>query len=265
MADITVRKLRLDFEECQPPNEIDLDFPDEDLLVALGAFGISLTMPYLEPYLIRTMKVALPQIKDESLANDVRLFSQQEGHHFRNHMKYNEHLRARFAPDVAAQLVAIEQDLEADYQRFTRDESLRFNVAYAEGFEALTCGLALASAEHRAFPRLPAADLFAWHMAEEIEHRTVAFDLFEHLVGSYTYRIRAGCWAQWHYLRTVDRFVRVIATALGRKLTLQFRPLERAVLRNYVRTLSPRYNPANIEIPPVVDELLEEYARRAAR
>ena len=265
MADITVRKMRFDFAECQPPNKIDFDFADEDAVVALGALGISLTMPYLEPYLIRTMKVAIPKIEDETLAEDVRHFSQQEGHHFRNHMKYNEHLRAQFEPDVAAQILAIENSLEADYQRFTREESFRFNVAYSEGFEAMTCSAALASAEHGAFVRIPATDLFAWHMAEEIEHRTVAFDVFEYFDGSYTYRVRMGCWSQWHYLRYVDRFARVIAAALGRKLSFPFRPLERTVLRNYLRTLSPRYNPANIVIPPVVAGLLAEYSERAAQ
>ena len=58
--------------------------------------GVSLTMPYLEPYLIRTMKVALGEIRDEQLAEDVRRFSQQEGHHFRNHMKFNEEVFEAF-------------------------------------------------------------------------------------------------------------------------------------------------------------------------
>lgn len=261
MADITVRKLRLNFDS---PNEIDLDVPDADFPIALGTLGISLTMPYLEPYLIRTMKVALKQIEDETLAEDVRHFSQQEGHHFRNHIKFNEHVRAYFSNDVATEIRAIENALEADYQRFTKEESLRFNVAYAEGFEALTCGMALASAEHAVFERLPGQELFAWHMAEEIEHRTVAFDVFEYLVGNYFYRLRAGCWSQWHYVRTIDRFVRLMAKALDRKLVYSWRPLEKTTVRNYLRTLSPRYNPADIEVPKEVDGLLKKYAALAA-
>lgn len=221
-------------------------------------------MPYLEPYLIRTMQVALQHIDDEALAEDVRHFSQQEGHHFRNHIKFNEHVRAHFSNEVAAQLRAIEDALEADYQRFTQEESLRFNVTYAEGFEAFTCGMALASTEHAVFERLPGQELFAWHLAEEIEHRTVAFDVFEHLVGNYSYRIRAGCWSQWHYVRTVDRFVRVMAKALDRKLVYSWRPLEKTAARNYLRTLSPRYNPANIDVPAGIEGLLEKYAEIAA-
>ncbi|MBW2244566.1 MAG: metal-dependent hydrolase, partial [Deltaproteobacteria bacterium] len=80
MADITVRKIRFDFEE-----PFDLDQDGEELGMLLSAMGLSLTMPHLEPYLIRTMKVALKEITDPVLAEDVRRFSQQEGHHFRNH------------------------------------------------------------------------------------------------------------------------------------------------------------------------------------
>ena len=75
MADITVRKIRFAFD-----GPIDFDVPDDDLAMMLGALGLSMTMPYLEPYLIRTMKVAIKQISDPVLAEDARRFSQQEGH-----------------------------------------------------------------------------------------------------------------------------------------------------------------------------------------
>ena len=53
MADITVRKIRFGFDE-----PIDFDGSDEMLGAILGPLALSMTMPYLEPYLIRTMKVA---------------------------------------------------------------------------------------------------------------------------------------------------------------------------------------------------------------
>ncbi len=83
MAEITVRNLRFDFDE-----PIDFDVSDQAFATIVGALGLSMTMPYLEPYLIRTMKVAIKQITDSTLAEDARRFSQQEGHHFRNHALY---------------------------------------------------------------------------------------------------------------------------------------------------------------------------------
>ena len=260
MADITVRKIRFSFDE-----PFDFDVPDEHLAAMLPPLGLSMTMPYLEPYLIRTMKVALRQITEAELAEDARRFSQQEGHHYRNHALLNDQLRGKFDDATAAALRAIESNLEADYQRFTRTKSLRFNLAYAEGFEAMTCALALAAAEHGAFDdeRLPGGEVWAWHMAEEIEHRTVAFDVYGHLVGSYPYRILVGTWAQWHYVSYIGRFARCMATGLGRKPVGLRPPVQRAALRNYLRTWSPRYDPAKIEVPAGVQALLDRYSALA--
>ncbi len=261
MADITVRKLRFDFAD-----PIDLDMSDEDLGEVLPALGLSMTMPYLEPYLIRTMKVALKSITNPELAADVRHFSQQEGHHYRNHAEFNVKIRDYFDDTTAAELVSIEEALEADYQRFTREKSLRFNVTYAEGFEAMTCAGALAMAEHGLFDpgsTPPGGELWAWHMAEEIEHRTVAFNVFEELVGSYPYRIFIGSWSQYHYLSYIGRFAKCMANALGRPLVRVHRPMQRTAIRRYLKTWNPRYNPAEIDMPQGVEELLTRFSAMA--
>ncbi len=259
MAEITVRNLRFDFD-----TPIDLDVSDEALGTMLPALGLSMTMPYLEPYLIRTMKVAIKQITDPILAEDARRFSQQEGHHFRNHALFNDRIRAHFDDATAERLRGIEADLEADYQRYSQEKSLRWNCASAEGFEAMTCAGALAMAEHGAFEddtMMPGGELWSWHMAEEIEHRTVAFGVFEHLVGSYFYRIVFGTWAQWHYVSYIGRFASCMAESLGRKPKRSASGMQRAALRRYLRTWSPWYDPAKIEIPDGVQELLTKYSK----
>ena len=97
-------------------------------------------------------------------------------------------------------------------------------------------------------------------MAEEIEHRTVAFDVYEHLIGSYVYRILRGTWSQWHYVSYIRRFATCMAGGLGRKPVRRSGPLERTARRNYLRTWSPRYHPAKIEIPDGVQALLDRYS-----
>ncbi len=261
MADITVRKIRFAFEES-----IDFDRSDAELSMLLPMLALSMTMPYLEPYLIRTMREALKHISDPVLAEDARRFSQQEGHHYRNHAAFNEQIRRQFSQADADGLRAIEAALEADYQRFTREKLLRFNVGYAEGFEAMTCASALAMAEHGSFAEasmIPGGEIWAWHMAEEIEHRTVAFGVYEHLVGSYFYRITVGTWSQWHFLSYVRRFARCMAGALDRKLIISRSPMNRSVLRRYLHTWSPRYHPAKIDIPDAVGGLLARYTAMA--
>jgi predicted metal-dependent hydrolase len=262
MADITVRSMRFTFGDS-----LNFDRPADELSMMIPPLALSMTMPYLEPYLIRTMKVALKQIDDATLAEDVRHFSQQEGHHFRNHAVLNDELRAQFDDPVSDGLREIEAALEADYQRFSRTKSLRFNIAYAEGFEAMTCAGALAAAEHGIFEdssMMPGGEIWAWHMAEEIEHRTVAFNVFDHLVGSYVYRILFGTWAQWHYVRYIGRFAACMADGLGIKLERPSTPMHRSALRRYLRTWSPRYDPAKIDVPPEVEGLLARFSALAA-
>ena len=261
MTDITVRSIRFSFE-----NSLDLDRPAAELSMTLPTLALSMTMPYLEPYLIRTMKVALKQITDPELSEDVRRFSQQEGHHFRNHAVLNDEIRAQFDAATAERLRGIEADLEADYQRFSRSKRLRFNVTYAEGFEAMTCAGALAAAEHGVFESssmTPGGEIWAWHMAEEIEHRTVAFGVFEHLVGSYPYRIFVGTWSQWHYGRYIGRFLKCMAEGLGQKLERPNSPMHRTALRRYLRTWSPWYDPAKVDVPPQVEGLLARFSAQA--
>ena len=265
MADISVRKLRFSFD--QP---IDFDVSDEMLGSMLPVLGLSMTMPYLEPYLIRSMQLAIREIRDEGLVEDARRFSQQEGHHYRNHARFNERIREHFdatSEQVGRELRAVEAALDADYQRFSREKSLRFNLAYAEGFEAMTCSSALAMAEEGAFDdgQLAGGEIWPWHMAEEIEHRTVAFQVYDTLVGSYPYRIVFGTWAQWHYVSYVARFARTMARGLGRRPGRPQRSLGRNFLRRYLRTWSPFYDPSKIELPPGVDALLQRYSELAAK
>jgi hypothetical protein len=83
-------------------------------------------------------------------------------------------------------------------------------------------------------------------------------------VGSYVYRILVGSWAQWHYVSYIRRFARCMAQALGRELVIPRTPVQRTALRNYLRTWSPWYDPARIEVPDGVRALLDRYSALAA-
>jgi len=259
MTEITARRMHFDI-----PQELDLYAATNDPAGLSSSVALSLSLPYLEPYLIRTMRVALDQIADPELAADVRAFSAQEGHHFRAHAQFNRWIVGKLPPEQAAEIGPLESALKADYERFSQTKSLRFNPAYAEGFEAMTCSFALAMAEFSPDLAAPGGGIWEWHMAEEIEHRTVAFDVFEHLVGNYLYRILVGGYSQFHYVRYIQRFAACMANSLGRKIKVQASAMNRAAGRNYLRTLSPRYNPAKIALPAGVPELLEKFSKMAA-
>ncbi len=49
-----------------------------------------MTMPYLEPYLIRSILRAREYLDDPGLLEDMAGFNRQEANHFKCHRRYNE-------------------------------------------------------------------------------------------------------------------------------------------------------------------------------
>jgi predicted metal-dependent hydrolase len=251
-----VRKPRWTF-----PDDLDDIFAGPDLAEACFRAAFSLTLPHLEPYLIRTYRNLEDRISDRWLAAEVRSFCAQEAQHHRNHAQVNRIIRERLGPTTAAALLTIEHELERDYRTFTAERSVRFNTAYAEAFEAMTCAMGITRlSETPTVERFgPWQQLWAWHLAEEIEHRTVAFDVYHHLGGRYSYRVAAGLRAQLHFLRYLDRLHRVLAAHHGlRRGPAPYVPrMLRAGWRRYLWTFHPHYDPGEIEVPPAVHRLLD--------
>jgi predicted metal-dependent hydrolase len=257
----------MDFEF---PEDMDPVFMDGDPARSFSVIGLSLLLPYLEPYLIRTMKVAKKRITDAQLIDDLERFSAQEGQHYRMHIKFNKALSRQGYP----KLEELEKELSDDYLRFSNTKSLRFNLAYAEGFEALTTAAALFSFQHEQLgdPDSPVTDLFAWHTVEEFEHRTVAFDIYDEVCGGYFYRLFAGLYAQFHFLRFVRRVTRYMleirpeepaTPEQKRKRRAQSWRTLRYGLPLVLRTYLPWYTPHRIEFTDEMRRVAAKYTEMA--
>ncbi len=259
MSEITVRKVDFNF-----PEDVDLYAIPSLPRVSLFIAAFSMTMPYLEPYLIRLMLKARDEVSDPDLLEDMKRFSQQEGNHFRNHARINDIIRNKFDETTQAELRRIESNLKADYEKFLKEKPLKFNLAYAEGFEAMTCAAVMTSTSQsdarRAMISKGWDELLDWHGLEEIEHRTVAFDVYHHVVDSYPYRVLQGIWAQGHYLHSIHRFYRVMLKAEGLRMYPYIPFFILAGGFKYLNTFSPWYNPANYIIPDSLNERLEKYS-----
>jgi len=273
--DITVRQITV--------RQMDFGFPERlDPLIVPGKpevsyrlLALSLLLPYLEPYLMRTMKEARKQIEDPELRDALERFSAQEGQHYQQHIRFNDAVRSFGFPE----LESFEAGLDADYRRFSNEKPLRWNLAYAEGFEALTTANAL-FAVRTDLPSMlspEAGELWTWHLIEELEHRTVAFDVFEHVCGRYLYRLRVGTYAQWHmarwiakvaaYLwRTDPRVESEFGGKAGRRARARRdRKLTKGSLGLKLRTYLPSYTPHSIEFTSEMQALSDHYTARAVR
>ena len=158
----------------------------------------SSTIPaYVEPYLIKVMqraKLVLPA-REEQLHREIDIFIAQEAQHFRQHNKFNRRIRETYPA-----ILRHEKQLEQDYEEQLKQRSLKFNLAYCEGFESMGPPAAIMWFE-RYDQFLEGADhapvaLWKWHMAEEYEHREVCFRLFRSL---YARSLWGRFWNGWLY------------------------------------------------------------------
>lgn len=270
MHDITIRMM--DFQFPDPIDPICVEGAPEE---SYGMIAFSLLLPHLEPYLIRTMKEAKKHITDPDLVADLEKFNGQEGQHYRMHRRFNEVVCKDGGFD---RLPAFEAELGGDYERFTKTKSLRFNLAYAEGFEALTTATAQFSAEQGFAEGMHPAlrNLMQWHLIEEFEHRTVAFDVYGHVCGGYLYRLAVGTYAQWHMARWISRVAAYLLGADDRALSqyggmagrkqrsrARGRMMRKHLLGKVLRTYTPWYTPHRIEMSEELRAMGERFSGMA--
>ena len=270
MENMTVRRMDFAFQ-----SDMDLVFIKDDPDMSFMFLGAWIMLPYLEPFLIRTMRDALPHIRDAKLKEDLKLFCAQEGEHFKQHAKANDLIRS-LHPSYEA-LRPLEQELDQELKDFTKNKPLKFKLAYAEGFESMTSAMSRAQLEVGLYDRTssPLADLAKWHIMEELEHRSVAFDVYEHVVGSWFYRMKQSIWSQKHYFSWAKRFQKILvapqADLIASYATPEITARRKAYNNHYMRrgiprvlkTYMPWYDPSKVDLPPQFEAAREHYSHIA--
>jgi uncharacterized protein len=232
------------------------------------AFGLYVAV--LEPFAVKSFRRVLDQIRDEALRENVERFSRQEAQHYQRHIDFNKVVLAHGYPGLEQRLDRLRADLEG----FLGDASEQFCIGYVEGFESYTTQFALQMIgsglyDHkRTHPAFGA--LFKWHMLEEIEHRTVAFDLYQHLYGGYLYRVRM-CWrSQGHMLRFLGECARLMSSVdvprHGERCHITARQRFRLATFPFgmrLRSMLPNYTPRKHQVPESVAKLSEHFTQLA--
>ena len=158
-------------------------------------------LPAGEFWFCRLYNKVLPQISDEKLAEDVRAFIRQEAMHAQAHNSANkEYLVVRNinidrnlkVMDFLFGKLLADQPLGIPVPKLLDHQWDLFRLGIVATVEHMTCVLGKYALYNKKWAELGAdpnmLDLIKWHGAEEIEHRTVAFDLYRHLGGGYISR-----------------------------------------------------------------------------
>ncbi|MFT6510499.1 MAG: putative metal-dependent hydrolase [Parvibaculaceae bacterium] len=229
--------------------------------------GASLTMPYLEPFLIKTVREAMMQLTDEGLKADARGFIGQEGQHYMNHQRYNDTLKRKGYTDLSD----VEAEMTEDYKRL-QGKSLRWRLAYTAGFETMTMGITewLISARKDLFVDADpvVTSLILWHMVEETEHKTVAFELYQELFGNYFARLVGLVYATYHISKFSRRAYKRMMKRDGTWGSLRCRFRLWAMVAKFgwniapalLRSLFPGHHPDHVTDPAWVTEWADAYA-----
>jgi predicted metal-dependent hydrolase len=233
----------------------------------------SLLMPYLEPYLIDSIRESMRHIDDPGLREEAKAYMGQEAHHWKQHRKFNELLLAR----GYERLRDCERVLEEDYARIVRTRSLKFHLAYAAGFEtmALAIGHMLVDDREYFFAGADPAvsSLVLWHFVEEIEHKHAAFGVYQHVFGGYLYRVYGLLYAMYHTLRRTRQAYVALLEVDGVWGTWRTRWAMKTLLFRIFRYLTPRllesmlptHDPRKIADPTWTREWVALYDRGEAR
>jgi uncharacterized protein len=150
------------------------------------ANGVNLLFPAGERFFVRSVNHYLKDL-DPALAAQVRGFFGQEGRHAKEHERFFEVLEAQ-GYDVARFLRVYEAIAYGFIERVTSPELRLATTAACEHFTAILAEHALQKRvlDHAA---APVRRLLLWHAAEEIEHRSVAFDVLKTVAPSYPLRL----------------------------------------------------------------------------
>src|SRR4051794_36662466 len=163
----------------------------------------------VEPWLIKVLQIAMDRLPagHDGLRENMAEFIGQESQHFRQHRMFNKVIASQGYP----KLIEFEKNLADDLDGFYRNRSLKFMLAYADGFESLGAvqgGIWFEKMEElTAGADANAVALWKWHMAEEFEHREVCFNIYHALYSQglwgkiwngYFYRIYGCIYAMAH-------------------------------------------------------------------
>lgn len=213
------------------------------------------------------------------LHKDLDIFIKQEMQHCRQHIAFNKRMH-EIGYDL---LKPIEKDFAATFERFLATKSLRFNLAYSEGFESLSataCELYFEDYNELLENADPEpTNMWRWHLAEEFEHRTVCSDVYHELCGlnpmfAYFYRLYGYFYAIVHLTRfsiMVSRKLlehdragmtqEELQASLARDKYAR-KVMGRRFFSHFLKICSPFYNPLNRREPRGYTAYLGEFEVR---
>ena len=171
-----------------PPRQMDFTFPDgspryfydNNATATLFFSMLSSWFPPGERFFMESVRNFRDRVTDEQLKAQVSGFMGQEAIHGREHDKLNDLLESR-GIKLAFPIAAVKAGLGA--MEFLPHSTQLAATTFMEHFTALLAEQLLEDPQFRSKADPEMIKLWQWHALEELEHKAVAYDVYE-LVGN---------------------------------------------------------------------------------
>ena len=171
---ITVRKLQFN------PKAIRRHYFANSPVMSHMLTALSSTFPIGEQFFVHSIRNVRDKVKDEKLQAQITAFIGQEAMHSKAHAEFNDAWRS---DDYNLDRFQVWLARKNEYVKNLHPKiQLAITCAF-EHFTALLGGYILRHPEVLATLDEDAVKLWVWHAIEEIEHRAVAFDVYQAVYG----------------------------------------------------------------------------------
>jgi len=190
------RQVKVSFD-----SEKDRFWCDGHIFPTLLLNGFTIYVPIIERYMLRQVRPLVHEITDPDLKKRVEAFIIQENVHAREHEHSKQVLDQtgfsyrRIYAILEYFFVKLLEPMARLVAPFFGKYFALATVAGAEHWTSVTADIHLRYKRFLEMDGSPMVWLFAWHAAEEIEHKSVVYDMLQHLNPSYWLRIHAFIWS----------------------------------------------------------------------
>ncbi len=152
--------------------------------------ALSFLFPPGEEMFVKSVNFYKDQITDPQLRKAIKAFAGQEFLHSKSHQDFNDWIIAQ-VPEAEAYCQSIAQAIDSNYNKLAATKPI-VNLAITVALEHITAIMAASFLRKSEFldkihPEV--RSLLIWHAIEEIEHKSVAFDVYQAVGGGYWQRV----------------------------------------------------------------------------
>ncbi|MEB3031998.1 metal-dependent hydrolase [[Mycobacterium] nativiensis] len=239
-------------------------FVDDDIVFSHFVAGLSGAFPPGEESFIRSVRRYADTVTDPVLKKRVAGFIGQESAHGLQHRRLNDKLIELGYPVRWWDSAAAKDRLTRSERRLGAQVHLAMTAA-AEHYTAVLAERVLSSDELQAIPGdAEVWNLLNWHALEELEHKSVAFDVYREMVGSEWTRILVMAFM---FSATLPVTAVTLAYSLSRDSRARRQPLRlireayalargpifRGLGRDLVKYARPGFHPDDIDTSALLD------------